>query len=80
MALASRGFVVAALPHPGNTVAEWPACLGTTVDSFLNRTADVRFVLDALLAEAASPTSRFAGRLKTDAIGMSGSRRRQLRL
>jgi len=74
MALASRGFVVAAPPHPGNTVAEFPACLATAnfIDSVLNRVPDVRFVLDSMLAEDASPTSRFAGRLKSGAVGMSG--------
>ena len=74
MALASRGFVVAAPPHPGNTAAEFPACLATAnfVDSFLNRVPDIRFVLDAMLAENESASSRFAGHLRADAIGMSG--------
>jgi predicted dienelactone hydrolase len=74
MALASRGFVVAAPPHPGNTAAEFPSCLATAnfVDSFLNRVPDIRFVLDAMLAEHASTTSRFGGHLRPDAIGMSG--------
>jgi predicted dienelactone hydrolase len=73
MALASRGFVVAAPPHPGNTAADWPTCLiAGFFDSLPNRVPDVRFVLDSMLAEAESPTSRFAGRLESGAVGMSG--------
>jgi predicted dienelactone hydrolase len=74
MALASRGFVVAAPPHPGNSVAEWPACLASAnfIDSFFERVPDVRFVLDAMLAENDSASSRFAGHIRPDAIGMSG--------
>jgi predicted dienelactone hydrolase len=73
-ALASHGFVVAAPPHVGNTAADGLDCvsLATTVDTFLNRVPDVRFTIDSMLAEAASGSSRFAHRLRADAIGMTG--------
>jgi predicted dienelactone hydrolase len=50
--LAARGFVVAALDHPGDTLLDWMT--GTAVDDATNesqRVADVHFVTDALLAE-----------------------------
>jgi predicted dienelactone hydrolase len=74
MAIASQGFVVAAPPHPGNTAADVPACLGgpAFVDSAANRQPDVSFVIDSMLAEAASPSSRFARRLRDRAIGVTG--------
>jgi len=72
--LASQGFIVAAPPHPGNTKADLPGCLDTAsfLDSVVNRVPDVRFVIDSMLAENASRFSRFAHRLRPDAIGMSG--------
>ena len=75
MALASRGFVVAAPPHPGNTADDGFAnciSLGATIDAVANRVPDVRFTIDSMLAEAADRSSPFAHRLRTDAIGMSG--------
>jgi predicted dienelactone hydrolase len=72
MTLASWGFVVAAPPHPGNTAADGANCLANFLDSGVNRPADIQFVLDNLLAEVANPSSPFAKRVRTDAIGMSG--------
>jgi dienelactone hydrolase len=74
MAMASRGFVVAAPPHPGDTADDLPGCLtaAETADSYLNRVPDVRFVIDSMLAEAGTPSSRFADRLRPDAIGIAG--------
>lgn len=71
MTLASWGFVVAALPHPGNT-ADDPTCLANFFDSGVNRPADTQFVLDQLLAETANPSSPFAKRIRPTGIGMSG--------
>jgi predicted dienelactone hydrolase len=71
MALASRGFVVAAPPHLGNT-ADDPNCLSNFADSFANRVPDVRFVIDSMLAENANPASRFADRLRPEAVGIAG--------
>jgi predicted dienelactone hydrolase len=48
--LASRGFVVVALDHPGDTLLDWMT--GAAVDDATNevqRVADVLFVIDALL-------------------------------
>lgn len=70
-ALAAQGFIVAAPPHVGNT-ADDPACGAAFSDSFLNRVADVRFVLDGMLAQAGERSSRFHRRIRTDRIGMSG--------
>jgi predicted dienelactone hydrolase len=69
--LAAEGFVVAALPHPGNT-ADDSGCLAAFGDSFVNRVPDVRFVLDAMLAQATDPSSLFHRRIRTDRLGMSG--------
>jgi len=73
-ALASQGFVVAAPPHPGLTAADVPGCLslGATIDAGVNAVPDARAVIDALLADADDPSSRFAKRLRSDAIGISG--------
>jgi predicted dienelactone hydrolase len=75
MALASRGFVVAAPPHPGNTADDgFAACIsgGAAIDALVNRLPDVRFTIDSMLAETANRSSRFARRLRPDAIGVSG--------
>ena len=66
--LASWGFVVAAPPHPGNTIADYPGCFDQFADSFANRVADIRFVIDQLLL----PGGPFAGVLNGRRIGMSG--------
>ncbi len=50
--LAARGFVVVAPDHPGDTLVDW--MLGTQVDDATNeiqRVDDLRFMLDALLAD-----------------------------
>jgi len=50
--LAARGYVVVAPDHPGDTLVDW--MLGNAVDDATNETqrvADVRFVIDALLAD-----------------------------
>jgi predicted dienelactone hydrolase len=72
-ALASWGFVVAAPPHPGNEFLDGvPACAEDAADSFANRVADIRFVIDRMLALSASPGTRFTGRINPRRIGMSG--------
>jgi predicted dienelactone hydrolase len=72
MALASRGFVVAAPPHIGNTADEPAVCFANFVDSLTNRVPDVRFIVDSMLAENATPSSRFADRLRPEAVGIAG--------
>ncbi len=71
MALAARGFIVAAPPHPPNT-ADDVNCVAGFGESFVNRVADVRFVLDGMLVQAVDPASRFHRRIRTDRLGMAG--------
>ena len=73
-ALAAAGFVVAAPPHPGNTADDVPGCLGgpAFIDSAVNREPDVAFVIDAMLAQSTDGSSRFAQRLRPEAIGVTG--------
>jgi predicted dienelactone hydrolase len=72
--LATRGFVVAAPSHPGNTLAEFPSCgtAGAQTASFLERPEDMIHVLDELLATAADPGSPFFGLIDETRIGMMG--------
>lgn len=71
--LASYGFIVAAPPHPGNQLGE-PNCGAREVqaDSFLNRPADISFVIDQMIALSADESSMFFGHVDSTRIGMSG--------
>jgi dienelactone hydrolase len=72
--LASYGFVVVAVPHPGNQVFELPQC-GTPqaqVNSFRERQNDIIFVLDRMLEQNGSADSVFLGTLAPERIGMMG--------
>ena len=72
-ALASWGVVVAAPPHPGNEFTDgFPACAQDVQDSFANRVADIRFVIDQMLALAKGRGTPFTHRLNPRRIGMSG--------
>ncbi|MDI6858122.1 MAG: dienelactone hydrolase family protein [Dehalococcoidia bacterium] len=72
--LASHGFVVAAPPHPGNTLNDCFPCREQAglLDSFLNRPDDVRFVLESLLALNGDTESIFYEALDSERVGMSG--------
>ena len=72
--IASYGYVVAAPPHPGNTIMEFPSCASgmALADSFQERPNDVIFATDQLLAAAADDTSPFFGAIDAQRIGMSG--------
>jgi predicted dienelactone hydrolase len=70
--LASWGFVVAAPPHPGNTTAEIATCDDDTADSFANRVADIRFVIDRLLAASVTDEPLLAHRVDRRRIGVIG--------
>ena len=74
--LASWGFIVAAPPHPGNQTID-PECSGgpngdALADSFANRVADIRFVLDQMIAASADSASPFYRRVDPRRVGMSG--------
>ncbi|HKA28468.1 MAG TPA: alpha/beta fold hydrolase [Candidatus Binatia bacterium] len=72
--LASRGFIVVAPPHPGNTIFEFPTC-GTTnaqVQSFIERPKDMSFVLDQILAAGRDPSSPFFGAVDGSRVAMTG--------
>jgi len=72
--IASRGYIVIAPPHPGNTLFEFPNC-GTPavqVASAQERPQDVIFALDQMLAANADSGSDFFGALDPSRIGMSG--------
>ncbi len=72
--LASRGYIVVAPPHPGNTIFEFPTCgTGTAqAQSFLERPQDMIFVLDQILAAGADPSSPFFGAVDGSRIAMTG--------
>jgi dienelactone hydrolase len=72
--IASRGYVVIAPPHPGNTIFEFPNCgsAQSQIDSAQERPQDIIFALDSLLAESANASSPFFGALDASRIGMSG--------
>jgi predicted dienelactone hydrolase len=73
--LAARGYVVIAPPHPGNTIFDGlgvcsaPAAL---VSAAQERPADMRFVLDEMLAANADAGSEFFGVLDPTRIAMTG--------
>jgi len=72
--IASYGFVVAAPPHPGNTLSEFPAC-GTgqaQVASAIERPQDIVHVTDEMLAADLDPGSPFFNAIDEARIGMSG--------
>jgi predicted dienelactone hydrolase len=72
--LATHGFVVAAVPHPGNMISEFPNCglPAVQLSSAQERPADVRFVLDQLLAATADPGSPLFGLVDPARVGMMG--------
>lgn len=72
--LASRGYIVVAPPHPGNTISEFPSC-GTPAaqgQSFLERPQDMVFVLDQILAAGTDPASPFFGAVDGTRVAMTG--------
>ena len=71
-ALASRGFIMAAPPHPGNTFS--PDCFDNSdlAEAYQNRPADVIFVADAFLAFGRDQGSRFHRHVHPKRLGVSG--------
>jgi len=72
--LASWGFVVVSVPHPGNQIFEFPECglAEAQTASFQERVPDIRFVLDRMLELSSTPGSPFLGVLDGERIGMMG--------
>ncbi len=68
--IASRGYVVIAPPHPGNTINEFPSC-GSPQEQ-IDSAQEVIFALDQMLAASADSGSPFFGVLDPSRIGMSG--------
>jgi predicted dienelactone hydrolase len=70
-ALASRGFIVVAPTHVGNTADDgFATCTGMFVDSAVNRLPDVQATIDVMLN--GSVASSFERHIRPDAIGMTG--------
>jgi predicted dienelactone hydrolase len=71
-AFASRGMIVAAPPHPGNTLS--PTCSTPTAlaDAFANRPADVGAVADRFLGFTKDKTSRFHRHVNPKRLGVAG--------
>jgi pimeloyl-ACP methyl ester carboxylesterase len=69
--LAARGYIVVAPDHPGDTLADW--LLGSAVDDTTNerqRVADMRFVVDAVLAGGVGPAA--AAAIDAARVGVAG--------
>ncbi|MCW5892826.1 MAG: dienelactone hydrolase family protein [bacterium] len=72
--LASRGFVVIAPPHVGNTAREFPQCglPAAQVASAQERPRDMIAALDKLLVLNGSPGSALLGLVDGEHVGMMG--------
>jgi len=68
--LPSYGFVVAAPPHPGDTPVD--PCRKDIVDAFVNRPADISFVIDSMLALSDTPDSFLYDTIDPARIGVMG--------
>ena len=63
--IASRGYIVVAPPHPGNTLFEYPTCGTQTaqLNSAFERPQDIIFALDQMLAANADDATIAIGAL-----------------
>ena len=72
-ALASRGMILAAPPHPGNMITDGNCDDDAVIaDAYANRPADVAAVADRFLALAKDKTSRFDKRVNPKRLGIAG--------
>ena len=71
-ALASRGMILAAPPHPGNTTRDDCDAPGALADAYANRPADVAAVTDRFLALSKDKTSRFHRHVNPKRLGVAG--------
>lgn len=72
--LASWGFIVVAVPHPGNTLSEFPTCRtpDAQAKSAVERPRDMVFALDWILAAGSDPGSPFFGAVDEQHLAMTG--------
>jgi predicted dienelactone hydrolase len=70
--LASRGFVLAAPPHPGNTFSATCMTPEALADAFANRPADVIFVAETFLGFGRDKGSRFHRHVHPKRLGVAG--------
>lgn len=72
--LASRGYIVVAPPHPGNTISQLPGCAAPAAlaMSFIERPQDMIFVLNQILAAGAESGSPFFGAVDGTRVAMTG--------
>ena len=72
--LATHGFVVVAVPHPGNTLSEFPACRAgdALARSATERPRDMVFALDWILAAGDDPQSPLFGAVDATRVAMTG--------
>jgi predicted dienelactone hydrolase len=71
-ALASRGMILAAPPHPGNTTRDDCDAPGALADAYANRPADVAAVADRFLTLTKDETSRFHRHVNPKRLGVAG--------
>ena len=73
--LATYGFVVAAPPHPGNTLTDGLCSSPSSpeiLDSFLNRPDDISFAIDRMLDLGGSAGGFFGGKMDPLRVGVLG--------
>ena len=72
--LATHGFIVVSVPHPGNTLFEFPGCRtgDAQVKSAAERPRDMVFGLDWILAAGDDPASPFFGAVDSANVAMTG--------
>ena len=71
-ALASRGMILAAPPHPGNTITDQCSAPGALADAYANRPADVAAVADRFLALTKDKASPFHRHVNPKRLGVAG--------
>ena len=71
-ALASRGFILAAPPHPGNTFSADCMTPENLLDAYANRPADVGFVADSFLGFGRDKGSPFHRHVHPKRLGVTG--------
>jgi predicted dienelactone hydrolase len=71
-ALASRGFILAAPPHPGNTFGPTCSTPEALADAYANRPADVIFVADTFIGFGRDTASPFYRHVNPKRLGVTG--------